>query len=91
MIHEAPVWKEAITKPRYHRKIRSALKLTNIKITKAYRIISFEAPCVTAGVSQIGLVIEGKVQQYKGKYGLKNSDTVCDMLQPVNEWSHPDR
>jgi hypothetical protein len=91
MIHEAPVWKDAITKPRYLRKLPSALRLTNIKIAKAYRTVSFEAHCVTAGVPPIGLVIEGKVQLYKRKYGLKNSDTVCDMLQPVNKWPHPAR
>ena len=38
--------------------------------------ISFEASCVIAGIPPIGLVIDGKVQVYKRKYGLGSSDMV---------------
>ena len=37
----------------------------------------------------IGLVIDGKVQVYKWKYGLGSSDIVCDTPLPVHEWPHP--
>ena len=42
-----------------------------------------------AGVPPIGLVIDGKVQVYKRKHGLENSDIVCDTPLLIHEWSHP--
>jgi ribonuclease HI len=59
-------------------------RLINIKITKAYRTISFEASCVIAGVPPIGLVIEEKVNRSIIKYN-PNSD----LPRPVTEWPHP--
>ena len=44
-----------------------------------------------SGVPPIGLVIDGKVQVYKRKHGLENSDIVCDFPLPVHEWSNPAR
>ena len=43
------------------------------------------------GVPPIGLVNEGKVQMYNRKPGLENSDIVCDMPLPINEWLHSAR
>jgi ribonuclease HI len=71
--------------------MQSAQTLINIKIAKAYRTISFEASCVMAGVPPIGIVIAGKVQPYKRKHGLENSEHAYDMPLPVNEWPHPTR
>jgi hypothetical protein len=89
MTYGAPVWEEDITKQRFLRKMQSAQRLTNIKIAKAYRTISFEASCVMAGVPPIGIVIAGKVQLYKRKHGLESSEHACDMPLPVNKWPHP--
>jgi len=89
MTYGAPVWEEAITKHKYLHKLQSAQRLINIKIAKAYRTISFEASCVMAGVPPIGIVIDGKVQLYKRKHGLENSDVVCDIPLPSKEWPHP--
>ena len=86
-----PVWEGAITKHKYLQKLQSAQRLINIKIAKAYRTISFEVSCVMARVPPIGLVIERKVQMYNRKLGLDNSDIVCDMPLPINEWPHPAR
>jgi hypothetical protein len=91
MTYGAPVWEEAITKQRYLRKMQSAQRLINIKIATAYRTISFEASCVMAGVPPIGLVIATKVQLYKRKHGLENSEHACDLPLLVNEWPHPAR
>ena len=71
--------------------MQSAQRLINIKIAKAYRSISYEAFCVMAGVPPIGIVIAGKVQMYKIKHGLQNSEQVCDMPLPSNEWPRPAR
>jgi ribonuclease HI len=46
---------------------------------------------VTARVLPIGLVIDRKVQFYKRKHGLDNSNIVCDTPLPVHEWPHPAR
>jgi len=63
----------------------------SIKIAKAYRTISFEAPCLMAGVPPIGIVIAGKVQLYKRKRGIESSEFEGDMPLPVMEWPHPAR
>ena len=76
MTYGAPVWEGAITKHKYLNMLQSAQRLINIKIAKSYRTISFEASCVMSGVPPIGLVIGGKVQVYKRKQGLENSDIV---------------
>jgi hypothetical protein len=91
MTYRAPVWEGAITKHKYLLKLQSAQRLINIKIAKAYRTISFETSCVIVGVPPIGLVIDGKVQVYKQKHGLENSNIVCDTPLPVYEWPHPAR
>jgi len=44
---------------------------------------------VIAGVSPIGLVIDGKVQVCKRNHGMESSDIVCDAPLPVHEWLHP--
>jgi len=71
MTYGAPVWEDALTKQRYLRKMQSVQRLINIKIAKAYRIISFKASCLMAGVPPIGIVIAGKVQLYKRKHGIE--------------------
>lgn len=91
MTYGAPVWEEALTKQRYLHKMQSVQRLTNIKITKAYRTITFEASCLMAGVPPIGIVIAGKVQLYKRKHGIDSSEYECDMPLPVREWPHPTR
>jgi hypothetical protein len=53
MTYGAPVWEEAIKKQKLLRKMQSTQRLINIKIAKAYRIISFEASCLSAGVQPI--------------------------------------
>jgi len=91
MTYGAPVWKEAVTKQRFIRMMQSAQRLINIKIAKAYRTISYEASCVMAGVSPIGIVIVGMVQLYKRKHGLESREHECDMPMPFNKWPYPAR
>jgi hypothetical protein len=90
MTYGAPVWEEGVTKQRPLRKMQSVQSLTNIKTAKAYRTNSFDASCVMAGVPPIGIVIAGKVQLYRRKHGLEDSEQACDMPLPA-EWPHPAR
>jgi hypothetical protein len=71
MTYGAPVWEEAVKKQTLLRKLQSTQRLINIKISKSYRTISYEASCVMAGGPPIGIVIGGKVQLYKIKQGLE--------------------
>jgi len=66
--------------------MQSAQRLTNIKIEKTYRTISYKTSCVMAGVPPIGIVFAGKVRLYKRKHGLESSEHPCDKPLPVNEW-----
>jgi hypothetical protein len=49
MTYGAPVWEEAVKKQTLLRKLQSTQRLINIKISKSYRTISYEASCVMAG------------------------------------------
>jgi hypothetical protein len=91
MTYGAPVWEEVVTKQRSLHMMQTAQRLINIKISKAYRTISYEASCVMARVPPTGIVIMGKVQMYKRKHCLESSEHACDMPLPVNEWPHPAR
>ena len=91
MTYGAPVWEEAATKQRYLRKMQSVQRLTNMKIAKAYRTISFEAACLMAGIPPIGILIAGRIQLYKGKHGIGSSEFECDMPLPVTERHHSAR
>jgi len=66
----APVWDEAVNKQTLLRKLQSTQRLKNIKITKSYRTISYEASCVMAGAPPIGILIAGKAHLCKIKQGL---------------------
>jgi hypothetical protein len=64
----AAVWEEAALKKRNLRMLQRVQRLINIKIAKAYKIISFEASCMMAGVPPIAIVIEEKARLYKIKH-----------------------
>ena len=60
LTYAAPIWKEAIRKNRNFTKYKRIQRLINIKIAKAYRIISYDASCVIAGARPIQITIEQK-------------------------------
>jgi hypothetical protein len=57
MTYRTPVWEEAVSKTGNLVKLQRVQRLINIKITKVYRMVSFEASRVLAGVPPIGIVI----------------------------------
>jgi len=59
--------------------------MMNIKISKAFRTLSYEASCVLAGVRPIRLVIEEKVRTYKATH----NNTEYDAPLEVRYWPHP--
>ena len=56
-----------------------------MKISKAFRTLSYEASCVLAGVRPIRLAIEEKVQTYKATH---NNTEYYEPLE-VRYWPHP--
>jgi hypothetical protein len=58
----------------------------NIKMAKAYRTISYDTPCVIAGVGPIQITIEQKVQSY---LAIKINNPEYDAPLEVRHWRHP--
>jgi ribonuclease HI len=87
--HRALVWDEVVVKQRNLHMLHRVLRMINIKITKAYRTISFEASCKMPWVPPIGIVIEEKARLYKIKHNIEQSEYECNTPLPVKEWPHP--
>jgi len=68
LTYGAPVWEKALTKQNNLRKYQRAQRVMNIKIAKAFRILSYETSCVLAGVRPIRLAVEEKVRTYKATH-----------------------
>ena len=68
--------------------MQSVHRLVDITIAKACITIFYEAPCVMAGVSPIGIVIAGTVRLCKRKVGLERIENPCDFPPEVNELLH---
>jgi len=86
MTYGAPEWEEAIKKQSILRKVQSSQRLTNIKIAKAYRTISYEASCLLAGVQPIEIEIKGMTCLYKRKHSTGKQDYEWDKTLPATEW-----
>ena len=82
----ALIWVEAIWKNRNFTKYKRIQRLMNIKITKAYQTISYDASWVIAGVRPIQITIEQKVQIYMAT---KINNIEYDAPLEVRYWRHP--
>jgi len=61
MTYGAPVWEKDLKKQNNFRKYQRVQRMMNIKISKAFRTLSYEASCVLAGVRPIRLATEETV------------------------------
>ena len=59
--------------------------MMNIKISKAFKTLSYEASCVLPGVRTVRLAIEEKVRTYKATH----NNTEYDAPLEVRHWPHP--
>jgi len=59
--------------------------MMNIKISKAFKTLSYEASCILAGVRPIRIAIEENVRTYKTIY----NNTEYDAPLEVRYWPHP--
>jgi len=74
---------ESLNKTKQPEEISASSK--NIKISKAFRTLSYEASCVLSGVRPIRLAIEEKVRTYKATH----NNTEYDAPMEVRYWPHP--
>ena len=86
LMYGAPIWIEAIRKNRNLTKYNRIQRLINIKIAKAYWIISYDASYVIAGVRPIQITIEQKVQTYMAT---KINNLEYGAPLEVRYWQHP--
>jgi len=69
--------------------MQSTQRLINIKITKVYRTISYEASCFLAGLLPIRIEIEGKTCLYKRKHSKRNVDYEWNKTLPATGCPQP--
>jgi len=77
---------EAVRKNKNFTKYKRIQRVINIKITKAYRSISYDASCVTAGVQPIQITTKQKVQTYMTT---KINYLEYDAPLEVRKWRNP--
>jgi len=58
LTYGAPIWLEAIRKSKNVTKYKRIQRLMNIKISKAYRTVTYDSSCVIAAVRPIQITIE---------------------------------
>lgn len=85
LTYGAPVWETALQNQKNLRKIQRVQRLFNIKITKAYRTISYDASCILAGIQPIDIKIQGKVKLFDFTHGKRDYDAPL----PPSDWNHP--
>ena len=84
----AQVWIETLQRKCNVRKVRRIQRLTNIKITKAYRTTLHEALCVLTGSTPVIIELENTAKLYHITHG-KNQDGLDDAPKNYRRWPHP--
>ena len=85
LTYGAPVWQKALIKQSNLRKNQRVQRMMIIKIAKAFRTPSYEAPCLLAGVGLIRLAVEEKVRTYKATHNIIKYDAPLE----VRYWPPP--
>lgn len=91
LLYGVQVWGEAILKTMNMLKYQRVQRLINIKITKAYRTVSYEASCVLAAVKPINIKIQEILEVYKATHIITTKETPSLLEEPpkLSEWPHP--
>jgi len=83
----AQVWVDSLQRKGNALKLRRIEILTNIKIAKAYRTTSHEAPCVLTGIAVVIIELENTARLYHITRG-KNQDGLYDAPMNDRRWPH---
>jgi hypothetical protein len=86
LLYGAPVWKNVMNKSCYKAKLIRIQRLINIRIAKAYRMVSNEALCIITGLIHINIKIEETGKYYKIT---KGKGIHYDREMEVKNWNHP--
>jgi hypothetical protein len=78
MTYRTSVCEEATSKTCNLLKLQRVQRLINIKLSNAYRTVSFETSCVLAGVPPIGMVIEERARLYKIIHNMERGEFECE-------------
>ena len=89
LLYGAPVWIKAMELESYKSKLIRVQRLINIKIAKAYRMVSNEALCMLTGMTPIAIKIEEAAQLYQLTKGNTNKEAQVDSHMGVKHWQHP--
>jgi len=73
----------------YKSKLIKVQKLINIKIAKAYRMVSNEALCILTGLTPIAIKIEEAAQFYLLSRSSTKEEAQIDHDMGVKHWQHP--
>jgi len=91
LLYGAPVWINAINKARYKLKITKVQRLINIRLARAYRMVSNEALCLITGLTPIDIKIEETAQLYQLTRGSEDRPRYWEktLAAPGNKDNHP--
>jgi hypothetical protein len=89
LTYGAPIWIKSMRKENYKARLLRVLRLTNVKMAKAYGTVSHEALCVLAGMMPIDIKIEEDAQLYQLTKCNANDKTHFDKDTDARIWQHP--
>ena len=89
LLYGAPVCEKTIYKVSYKSKLARCQRLINIRIAKAYRMVSNEAPCILTGLIPIAIKIRGAFQFYQLTKSSTKVEALVDRDMGVGYWHHP--
>jgi hypothetical protein len=84
----AQVWVDSLQRNSNASKLRRIHRLTNIKITKAYRTTLHESLCMLTGITPVIIELENMAKLYHITCR-KNQDGLYDAPMNYKRWLHP--
>jgi len=88
LLYAAPAWIESIKKKYNRVKYTRVQRLINLRMAKAYRMISHKALCVLTGIPPINIKAEEAVALYNITTGRNVQKYELDEESP-SDWLHP--
>ena len=86
--YRAQAWIETLQWKSNVRKVRRIQRPANIKIAKAYRTTSHEAPCMLTGSTPVIIELENTAKLYHITHE-NNQDGLYDAPKNYGRWPHP--
>lgn len=68
MLYAAPIWSQAMTTTTYARQMTMVNRRSAVRVTRAFRTVSYDAVCVIGDMPRIQLLAEKRTQIYRSRY-----------------------